>query len=236
MSCTYYQPAPTKVGSGDTETKLNETDEESTPLSLTAVMVQGADHESSDHLLSGFLPDIVLPHTALNSDGKATMILIHGAFSTRHEWDLVTPFLSGEYHLLVPDLPGHGELRDTAHFSVQTSSTLLARLICEKAHNGIAHVIGLSLGAHIAIDLASHYPNLVNQVLVSGFEVFPSTSLSPYVPYVLWTMQRVESFIPRRIIRLLMDGADIQEGSRPTLELCKEVGMPLAGGTPWPGP
>lgn len=43
--------------------------------------------------------------------GKPTILLIHGACGCGREWDLVTPYLSDDYHVLLPDLPGHGDSR-----------------------------------------------------------------------------------------------------------------------------
>lgn len=181
--------------------------------------------------------DALLPHTEYNSQAKATIILVHGAFSSRDEWDLVTPHLKDEYHLLLPDLPGHGKSRGMAPFSKQTASAMLARLIREKAHNSKAHVIGLSLGAHVAIDLASCYPEVVDSVFVSGF-VQLSPSLSPYLPYGIWLMIRSENVVPRRLVSWLMDGADSGDGAESestpcTLALCRAV-VDAQSGSKWP--
>jgi len=181
--------------------------------------------------------DGILPHSAYNPRGRATVVFVHGAFSSRLEWDLITPILSQTYHLLVPDLPGHGQSRNIAPFSVEYSSRLLAKLIREKAIDGTAHVIGISLGAHVGIDLASRYPQVVNSIFVSGFEVFPQVALSPYVPYFLWLMVRLESFVPRPLVRWLMDGADIKrvDHGACTLALCRQIASPLKTDR-WPSP
>lgn len=193
---------------------------------------------ASAQLMEDTPPDVILPHTTLNPNGKTTIIFIHGAFSERGEWNLVTPFLSDEYHLLIPDLPGHGESEKIAPFSIKTSSALLAKLLREKAHNGIAHVVGLSLGAHVGIDLISQYPELIDRAFVSGFQVFPSSALSSYIPHILWLSQRVEGSIPLPIKRWLMDGTDIRpdESGGPSMALCRQIAAPIAGGTDWPEP
>jgi len=173
--------------------------------------------------------DGILPYSAYNPCGRATIVLVHGAFSSRLEWDLVTPFLSESYHLLIPDLPGHGQSRNNIPFSVEYSSRLLAKLIRAKAIDGTAHVIGLSLGAHVGIDLAARHPQVVNSIFVSGFEVFSQVALSPYLPYILWVMVRLESFVPRPVVRWLMDGADVKRVDKAvcTLALCRQIASPL---------
>lgn len=46
---------------------------------------------------------------------------------------------------------------------------LLADLIRTKAKDGRAHVIGLSIGAHISVLLAQRYPKLVTTLIISGY-------------------------------------------------------------------
>lgn len=175
----------------------------------------------------------LLSHDELNPNSNSTILLIHGAFSSRAGWDLVTPYLPS-YHLLVPDLPGHGESQHLP-FTIQLSSHLLSELIKAKAHDAKAHIIGLSLGAHVAVNLISRYPEVVDHAFISGFEVFPQTAFSPYMPYALWTTQRIESLIPRSVVRWLMDGADVRSNGGGSLALCRQIANPIAS-TSWPEP
>lgn len=151
----------------------------------------------------------------------------------------MTPHLQ-TYHLLLPDLPSHASSRHLTPFSIPASTAFLAELIRAKAHHGKAHIVGLSLGAHIAVHLASNHSNLVLKVLVSGFEVFPLRSLlTPLIPYLLWFMTRLQSCVPRALIKYLMDGASIQRSDLDTvtLKLCREVVAPMfGGGKSWPTP
>ncbi|KAK5122251.1 hypothetical protein LTR85_004161 [Meristemomyces frigidus] len=180
-----------------------------------------------------------LPFTELNTDGKATILFIHGAFSNRTEWDLVTPHLP-EYHILLPDLPGHGEAQSIRPFSKRLAAKLLARLVRSHAKNGgKAHVVGLSLGAYVALELASEYPDVVNELFISGIKVLPQ--MSSFAPRGLWLEQYFENALPRSFVRWLMDGADIRpsDPSRITVGLCKEVLDTITfadtGGV-WPSP
>jgi pimeloyl-ACP methyl ester carboxylesterase len=107
-----------------------------------------------------------------NPSGTQTILLLHGAFSSHHEWDLVaaTPHLS-QYHLLIPDLPSHG--RSTSKsipFNVADTAGLLAQLITEHAKDGKADVVGMSLGGYVAIYMAQRYPDVIGQggLFVSG--------------------------------------------------------------------
>lgn len=110
----------------------------------------------------------VLSFMSLNESAPKTILLIHGAYSSHHEWSLTSNYLTS-YHLIIPDLPSHGRGSSAQiPFSVADSADLLADLITRHAHNGHASIAGLSLGGFIATNLASRYPDLVDAVFVSG--------------------------------------------------------------------
>ena len=103
-----------------------------------------------------------------NESASRTILLIHGAYSSLEEWTMVCNRLTA-YHLLIPDLPGHGTKSSAGlPFSVAGSADLLAELISSSAHNGRADLVGLSLGGYVGLNLASRYPDLVDSVFVSG--------------------------------------------------------------------
>jgi pimeloyl-ACP methyl ester carboxylesterase len=177
-----------------------------------------------------------LPHLEINPSAKQTILLIHGATGDGSDWHLVTPHLS-DYHLLVPDLPGHGIAR-AYPFSIDKAAAALRSLMLERAHDGVAYVVGFSLGAHVAVRLVSHYPDIATCVLVSGFGVFPTTSLTPCLPYVIWAEQRLEYTIPRSWIRWAMDGITIPRPdlSLGTLEYYRQVFSSSDSAEMWPKP
>lgn len=181
--------------------------------------------------------EVSLHYTSINPPGKNTIVLIHGACCSGRSWNLVVPHLTNSYHLLIPDLPGHGQSQHITPFFVEFSSRLLAQLIRKHAINGRAHIVGHSLGAHVAINLASSYPEFVNAVFVSGFEIYPPTTFSRFAPYAIWFDQRIQRLVPRSLISWLMDGTDIQRGEpgSSTLELCRQI-APVMLTTIWPSP
>ncbi|KAM0714975.1 hypothetical protein Q7P37_009440 [Cladosporium fusiforme] len=183
-----------------------------------------------------------LPHREKNQNGTQTILLIHGAFGDGSAWDLVTQYLSEDYHLLLPDQICHGIARNLLFggdkYSVDLSAQLLSSLIQRRAHNGVAKIVGHSLGANVALRVASEFPHVVDgAVFVSGASgpSSPSTT-SPYLPHAAWLSQRLEWLAPRPLIRTLMDGADMPrlDLSTCTLELNKAVFAPQD--SRWPDP
>lgn len=171
-----------------------------------------------------------------NPAGHSIVVLVHGAFACGHEWDPVIPYLCG-YHLLVPDLPGHGKSQ-TIPFSVELAVDLIAALIRRHAISGSAHIIGHSLGANIVICLAVAHPEVVKSAFVSGFSIAISSRnvLTPYIPYAFWAVSRLGNCVPRSWVRWAMDGADIPRTDTNvcTLELCRQIFASTSAA--WPAP
>ncbi|KAJ6021247.1 hypothetical protein N7540_006751 [Penicillium herquei] len=176
-----------------------------------------------------------IPHSSWNPDRPTTIILIHGAFASSTWWDLVIPHLS-QYHILAPDLPGHGKSSDK-EFSIQNATTIITQLIRSHAKDSHAHIVGHSLGARVAIHIAETNPSLVDSVFISGYGSLPQTALTPYIPYAVWMTQRLENLVPRSVIRWAMDGTDIPriDTRLGTLRLCQSVMAPTEtkGPMPW---
>lgn len=109
---------------------------------------------------------------SINPSASRTLLLIHGAFSSHHEWDLVlrTSHLS-LYHLLIPDLPSHGRsTSSTIPFDFADTAALLADLVTKHAKNGKADLVGMSLGGYTSLFVAQKYPTIIGEagLFVSG--------------------------------------------------------------------
>jgi pimeloyl-ACP methyl ester carboxylesterase len=103
-----------------------------------------------------------------NGISGTSILLLHSGYSSHREFSLVIPHLTS-YHLLIPDLPSHGQsTSSTIPFSPFDTAALLADLVAKESPSGKAHVVGVSLGGLIALYLAAKYPHLVESVFVSG--------------------------------------------------------------------
>ncbi len=100
--------------------------------------------------------------------GAATIVLLHGGGLSGWMWDPQVEQLKDEYHLLVPDLPEHGQSAGDKPFTMPAAAACVADLIRSRAHGGRAHVVGLSLGAQTAVQLLAVAPEVVDHAIVSG--------------------------------------------------------------------
>lgn len=97
-----------------------------------------------------------------------TLVLLHGGGVGGWMWEKHVAALEGEYHLLVPDLPEHGQSAEVAPFTILEAARRLAALIHQRAHGGRAHLAGLSLGGQVGVALLGLSPTLVDRAVLSG--------------------------------------------------------------------
>ncbi|KAI1803194.1 alpha/beta-hydrolase [Daldinia bambusicola] len=105
--------------------------------------------------------------TSLNDLAPITIVMIHLLTSSHLEWQHCWPKLS-EYHLLIPDLPQHSRSRHIGPFSFTLAADLVAEMIREHAHDGQAHLVGISTGGFIVMEIIKRHPDIVMSAFVSG--------------------------------------------------------------------
>ncbi|MFB7914656.1 alpha/beta fold hydrolase [Streptomyces sp. NPDC056061] len=93
------------------------------------------------------------------------LVLLHGGFLDHTMWDDQISFFARRYRVIAPDARGHGRSANaTAPFRhTDDLAALLRRL-----DTGPAVLVGISMGASIAVDTALEHPELVGAVVVGG--------------------------------------------------------------------
>lgn len=114
------------------------------------------------------------------------LLFIHGLGSSTHDWIYQVVLFGGYYRTITFDLRGHGQSsKPPGPYSIPQLAGDAAGLL---HHLGQfpAHVVGLSLGGSIALQLALDYPELVRSlVVVNSGPALPLDSL-PEKLHVLW--------------------------------------------------
>ena len=94
------------------------------------------------------------------------ILLVHGSVVTRKMWLPQLRGLGDGYHLLAPDLPGHGARADTPFSFAAAVDCLVDELDQQACQRAL--VAGLSLGGYVAIQLANRHPERVSGLVLSG--------------------------------------------------------------------
>ncbi|GIH80128.1 alpha/beta fold hydrolase [Planobispora longispora] len=93
------------------------------------------------------------------------LVLLHGGFLDHGMWDDQIPAFAARYRVIAPDARGHGRSANAAEPYRLTDD--LAALL-RHLDTGPATLVGVSMGASVAVDTALEHPQLVSAVVVSG--------------------------------------------------------------------
>lgn len=93
------------------------------------------------------------------------LVLLHGGFLDHHMWDDQIPAFASRYRVIAPDARGHGRSANAAAPYRLTDD--LAALLRE-LNTGPAILVGVSMGASLAVDTALEHPDLVSAVVITG--------------------------------------------------------------------
>lgn len=105
--------------------------------------------------------------------GAPTICFLHGGGVSGWMWRPQVEALQDRYHCLVPDLPEHGLSAAVQPLSIVDAAHRVAELIRERGHGGRSHVIGISEGAQIGVQLLSSAPEVVDHAIISSALLHP---------------------------------------------------------------
>lgn len=100
----------------------------------------------------------------LDGIGDVPLVLVHGLWTSHHNWDLVAPRLAESFRVLTYDRRGYSQSeRPAGQISLRHDIADLAALI-EHLELAPSWVVGSSAGLQIALRLACEHPDLVRGV------------------------------------------------------------------------
>ncbi|MEI6046279.1 MAG: alpha/beta hydrolase [Chloroflexota bacterium] len=119
------------------------------------------------------------------SSTAPTLVFLHGGGGAGWMWQPQVEQLEQDYHCLVPDLPEHGQSRAIKPFTIKDSAIRIARIIRQQAHGGKAHIIGISAGAQIGVELLLSAPELIDHAILSSPLLYPLPTTRFYNPMLM---------------------------------------------------
>jgi pimeloyl-ACP methyl ester carboxylesterase len=155
------------------------------------------------HLPNG----VTIHYEEYHPAGAPTVLLLHGLGSAGADWLLqFKPLGQAGYRVLAPDLRGFGQSSWPGHTSVPAMAEDMTLLLRE-LNATPAHVVGISMGGTVALQLALDHPDQVRKlVLVNTFARLRPQGLSgrlyfPLRMLLLYTvgMEKQARLVARRI-------------------------------------
>ena len=100
-----------------------------------------------------------------NIASESTIILLHGFGGDKDNWNKFSSELNGINHVIILDLPGHGESvsRNNLGYSITHQSQILNTFLEAKKINKI-HIVGNSMGGAIALKFSGMNPEKVKSL------------------------------------------------------------------------
>ncbi len=98
---------------------------------------------------------------------EQTIIFLHATGSSSRMWQHHMASLEKDFHCIAIDLPGHGKSAEVEWTNFDDVADKIVNIIQAKAH-GKPHLVGLSLGASLALKLLERQPDLLDRVMIDG--------------------------------------------------------------------
>ena len=140
-----------------------------------------------------------------NSDAP-TMLLVHGGRDHCRNWDWVAENLRSDYHIIAPDLRGHGDSQWNIGGAYTTIDYVydIAQLLFQTTTKPVT-IIGHSLGGAVSLTYAGLYPETVDRIIsIEGMGPIPRTlqesseSTSSKVTNWIGNLRKLSARLPKR--------------------------------------
>jgi len=159
-----------------------------------------------------------------NAWGNASappLLLIHGGADHSRSWDHLAQALAPDFHVIAPDLRGHGD----SGWAIGSSYNLvdhvydLTGLIKSIGADQVA-LVGHSMGGMVSLTYAGTFPDRVSRLVVlDGVTAFPARRTQPADVRIAEWAGDLDKFAQRKIHRYpsVADGAGRMRGRNPRL-------------------
>ena len=121
---------------------------------------------------------LMLNYVDWGNEDAPPLILVHGGCDHARSWDNVAQELGAQFHVIAPDLRGHGDSQwaDAGGYMLMSFVLDLAELIHQLGSPQVT-LMGHSLGGNIATRMAGLYPDKIRKlVCIEGLGPSPSAA------------------------------------------------------------
>ncbi|MGI9527364.1 MAG: alpha/beta fold hydrolase, partial [Weeksellaceae bacterium] len=104
-----------------------------------------------------------------------TVVLLHGFLENHKMWNEFATILSKDYHLIIPDLLGHGDTPTASEkHTMEMQAEHVINILNHKEIES-ATFIGHSMGGYISMAIARDYPEKVKGICLFFSNTLPDT-------------------------------------------------------------
>lgn len=136
-------------------------------------------HSSTSH--SYFSKRLRLHYLDWGNEGAPPLLMIHGNRDHAHNWDWMAERLAGEYHIIAPDLRGHGDSQWNVGSAYAISEFVydIAQLV-RQTGTAPVRIVAHSLGGMVALMYAGVFPDeVVRLASIEGYGRPPEAAPAP---------------------------------------------------------
>lgn len=109
----------------------------------------------------------VWPYLEGGDPAKPLLLLVHGFSGDKDNWSMIAPYLTRDYHIVSPDLPGFGENeRNPALAYDIEAQTRRLKEFADALGLDRPHIAGNSMGGWIALRYALDYPDALASLIL----------------------------------------------------------------------
>lgn len=94
------------------------------------------------------------------------LVLLHGGAAHAHWWSFIAPQLTHRYHVIAPDLSGHGDSGHRDEYTMEQWGDEVMAVAADAGASTAPIVIGHSMGGHVAIAMAARFGDQLAGVIV----------------------------------------------------------------------
>lgn len=94
------------------------------------------------------------------------LMILHGLWGASENWLRVSSGLSAQYHVIIPDLPNHGQSPHIAEHDYETLSGCIHKFITHLNLSEPLHIIGHSMGGKLLMHLLLKWPDLISKAII----------------------------------------------------------------------
>jgi len=116
--------------------------------------------------------DLNMTYLENKTKSDTTLVLVHGFSASKDHWLRLADEIGDDYHLIIPDLIGHGSSSKPKDISYSLQNqTLLLHQFLQKMSLKKSLLIGNSMGGALSLLYASEYKNIEALILIDSFGI-----------------------------------------------------------------